>query len=62
MTDPWIPFEDRPRPPGLGRVLLGLDRVTLITITSENEQDIGEVFAWLFGQAELARRANGEAK
>ena len=60
MTD-WTPFAERPRPAALGRVLLGLHNVNCIEITSatDNEKDIGEIYAWLFGQAELARRENG---
>jgi hypothetical protein len=55
MVD-WTPFEERPRPAGLGRVVLGLNRLRRIEITSDSEEDIGEVFAWLLGQAHLSRQ------
>jgi hypothetical protein len=55
MAD-WMPFEDRPRPKELGRVVLAVDRMRRIEITSPDEEAIGAIFAWLLGQAQLARR------
>jgi hypothetical protein len=55
MTE-WTPFEDRPRPVELGRVVLALDRMKRIEIVSDDEEAIGVIFAWLLGQAQLARR------
>jgi hypothetical protein len=52
----WTPFEDRPRPPELGKVVLALDRMRRIEIISDDEAAIGTIFAWLLGQAQLARR------
>lgn len=52
----WTPFEERPRPIALARTVLTLDRMHRIEITAENEDDIGEIFAWLMGQVALARR------
>lgn len=52
----WVPFEERPRPPQLGRVILALDRLQRIEIASDDEEAIGLIFAWLLGQASLARK------
>jgi hypothetical protein len=52
----WTPFEQRPRPPQLGRVVLAIDRMKRIEIVSDDEEAIGLIFAWLLGQANLARR------
>ena len=51
----WTPFEDRPRPPQLGNVMLAVDRMKRIEIVSDDEEAIGLIFAWLLGQAQLAR-------
>jgi|HubBroStandDraft_5_1064220.scaffolds.fasta_scaffold458047_2 hypothetical protein len=51
----WTPFEDRPRPAQLGKVVLALDRMKRIEIVSDDEEAIGVIFAWLLGQAQLAR-------
>lgn len=55
MTD-WLPFEERPRPPQLGRCILAVDQMKRIEIVSDDEEAIGVVFAWLLGQASLARK------
>lgn len=52
----WVPFEERPRPPQLGRVALMLHRMKRIEIASDDEEAIGVIFAWLLGQAQLARK------
>ena len=55
MTD-WTPFEDRPRPVQLGQVALMVDHMRRIEIVSDDEEAIGLIFAWLLGQAALARQ------
>jgi hypothetical protein len=52
----WVPFEDRPRPVELARVVLAVDRMKRIEIVSDDPEAIGVIFAWLLGQAQLARR------
>lgn len=51
----WTPFEKRPRPPQLAEVVITLDRMQRIEISSDDEAAIGDVFAWLVGQVSLAR-------
>jgi hypothetical protein len=52
----WVPFEERPRPVELSRVIITLDRMKKIEIASDDEAAIGNIFAWLMGQVSLARR------
>jgi hypothetical protein len=51
----WTPFEERPRPPQLGELTLVIDRMRRIQIEHDDEAVVGEVFAWLLGQAMLTR-------
>jgi hypothetical protein len=56
----WIPFEDRPRPPELGRVTFTTVHLKRIEIIADDEAAIGAIFAWLLGQAQLARNEEEE--
>jgi hypothetical protein len=55
----WVPFEERPRPDGdLAGATFGLDQMKRIEITHPDEGAMGRIFAWLMGQASLARKTN----
>lgn len=45
----------RPRPRQLGQVFIGVDRMKRIEITSDDEEAIGLIFAWLLAQSVLAQ-------
>ena len=51
----WVPLEQRPRPAQLGSVSLSCIAMERIEIVSDDEEAIGVIFAWLLGQASLAR-------
>lgn len=57
----WVPFEERPRPPQLGRVTITYT-AKRIEIFSQDEKAIGDIMGWLFGQSQLARKEEGHGR
>lgn len=56
MSDAWVPFEDRPRPPELAEALITVDRMKTLVITHEDDAALGRITAWLMGQMMRAKK------